>query len=170
MINTRVQVMLDDHILKAQTMHSSAYIKPFEEEMKEWEDKLISMQVDRGHLSVQQCDISVILRIFWMPGWGARSPGCTSSPSSTARTSWSRCQWRGGSSTRLTASGGTSWPRQCQIQEYYRPLASQTCWWDSVQILHNQVGSKALMKFQILKSFDWVGATVIYKLFSLFFR
>ena len=36
--------MLDDHILKAQTMHSSAYIKPFEEEMKEWEDKLISMQ------------------------------------------------------------------------------------------------------------------------------
>ena len=40
-----IQVMLDDHILKAQTMHSSAYIKPFEEEMKEWEDKLISMQV-----------------------------------------------------------------------------------------------------------------------------
>ena len=37
--------MLDDHILKAQTMHSSAYIKPFEEEMKLWEDKLISMQV-----------------------------------------------------------------------------------------------------------------------------
>ena len=37
--------MLDDHILKAQTMHSSAYIKPFEEEMKTWEDKLISMQV-----------------------------------------------------------------------------------------------------------------------------
>eukprot|EP00095_Tigriopus_kingsejongensis_P002576 maker-scaffold274_size229011-snap-gene-1.23 protein:Tk02576 transcript:maker-scaffold274_size229011-snap-gene-1.23-mRNA-1 annotation:"hypothetical protein LOTGIDRAFT_210054" len=39
-----VQQMLDDHILKAQTMHSSAYIKPFEEEMKAWEDKLISMQ------------------------------------------------------------------------------------------------------------------------------
>ncbi len=39
-----VQQMLDDHILKAQTMHSSAYIKPFEEEMKEWEEKLLSMQ------------------------------------------------------------------------------------------------------------------------------
>lgn len=39
-----IQQMLDDHILKAQTMHSSAYIKPFEEEMKEWEEKLISMQ------------------------------------------------------------------------------------------------------------------------------
>ncbi len=36
--------MLDDHILKAQTMHSSAYIKPFEEEMRLWEEKLISMQ------------------------------------------------------------------------------------------------------------------------------
>ena len=43
-IKLYLQVMLDDHILKAQTMHSSAYIKPFEEEMKEWEDKLISMQ------------------------------------------------------------------------------------------------------------------------------
>ena len=31
-------------ILQAQTMHSSAYIKPFEEEMKAWEDKLLSMQ------------------------------------------------------------------------------------------------------------------------------
>ena len=46
--NVSLQVMLDDHILKAQTMHSSAYIKPFEEEMKEWEDKLISMQVENS--------------------------------------------------------------------------------------------------------------------------
>ena len=45
-ISLSIQVMLDDHILKAQTMHSSAYIKPFEEEMKEWEDKLISMQAN----------------------------------------------------------------------------------------------------------------------------
>jgi len=46
-----VQQMLDDHILKAQTMHSSAYIKPFEEEMKDWEDKLISMQVFKFDLA-----------------------------------------------------------------------------------------------------------------------
>ena len=46
--------MLDDHILKAQTMHSSAYIKPFEEEMKEWEDKLISMQVSVELFHVNQ--------------------------------------------------------------------------------------------------------------------
>jgi len=39
-----IQVMLDDHILKAQTMHGSVYIKPFEEEMDTWEKKLILMQ------------------------------------------------------------------------------------------------------------------------------
>lgn len=39
-----IQVMLDDHILKAQTMHGSVYIKPFEEEMDIWEKKLILMQ------------------------------------------------------------------------------------------------------------------------------
>lgn len=39
-----IQLMLDDHILKAQTMHSSPYVKAFETEMQKWEDKLISMQ------------------------------------------------------------------------------------------------------------------------------
>ncbi|KAG8235430.1 hypothetical protein J437_LFUL015495 [Ladona fulva] len=39
-----IQMMLDDHILKAQTMRSSPYIKAFETEMQAWEDKLISMQ------------------------------------------------------------------------------------------------------------------------------
>ncbi|CAH8660135.1 unnamed protein product [Schistosoma rodhaini] len=38
-----IQVVLDDHIIKAQTMRSSPYIKPFEEEMISWETKLISM-------------------------------------------------------------------------------------------------------------------------------
>ncbi|XP_073998137.1 dynein axonemal heavy chain 3-like isoform X3 [Rhodnius prolixus] len=39
-----IQVMLDDHILKAQTMRGSPYVKPFEEEMQKWEEKLLSMQ------------------------------------------------------------------------------------------------------------------------------
>lgn len=39
-----IQLMLDDHILKAQTMRGSPYVKPFEEEMQQWEEKLVSMQ------------------------------------------------------------------------------------------------------------------------------
>jgi dynein heavy chain len=39
-----IQVMLDDNILKAQTMRGSPYVKAFEAEMQAWESKLISMQ------------------------------------------------------------------------------------------------------------------------------
>ena len=39
-----VQVLLDDHIVKAQTMKGSPFIKPFEDETNAWETKLTSMQ------------------------------------------------------------------------------------------------------------------------------
>lgn len=39
-----IQVLLDDHILKAQTMRASPFVKAFEEEMQQWEEKLILMQ------------------------------------------------------------------------------------------------------------------------------
>lgn len=39
-----IQLLMDDHLLKAQTMRGSPYVKPFEAEMQAWEHKLISMQ------------------------------------------------------------------------------------------------------------------------------
>ncbi|XP_036144833.1 dynein heavy chain 3, axonemal isoform X1 [Monomorium pharaonis] len=39
-----IQMLLDDHILKAQTMRGSPFVKAFEQEMQQWEEKLIMMQ------------------------------------------------------------------------------------------------------------------------------
>ncbi|CAG0885871.1 unnamed protein product [Darwinula stevensoni] len=39
-----IQVLLDDHILKAQTMRGSPYIRALESEFRQWEDTLLAMQ------------------------------------------------------------------------------------------------------------------------------
>lgn len=53
--------MLDDHILKAQTMRGSPYIKPFEAEMQQWEEKLIMMQ----DILEQWLIVSIVKLVFF---------------------------------------------------------------------------------------------------------
>lgn len=59
-----VQLLLDDHILRAQTMRGSPYVKAFEAEMQAWEEKLISMQDIIDQLMVCQATWMYLEPIF----------------------------------------------------------------------------------------------------------
>lgn len=60
-----IQVMLDDNILKAQTMRGSPYVKAFETEMQQWEEKLISMQDILDSWLTVKCHILLRYNLCW---------------------------------------------------------------------------------------------------------
>ena len=127
-------------------MHSSAYIKPFEEEMKEWEDKLISMQVE-APVEEGLCHVT---RVAGYPGRVAALPGELALPGAhlqlrghheadagggpqvqqghQPRISFGQKYCIEAKMFRLTGSGGTSWRRPCRTPGCCRPPASPTCW------------------------------------------
>lgn len=39
-----IQALVDDHILRSQTMHASAYIAPLEPLLQSWEEQLVGIQ------------------------------------------------------------------------------------------------------------------------------
>ncbi|KAF9412146.1 hypothetical protein HW555_009276, partial [Spodoptera exigua] len=55
-----IQQLLDDHILKSQTMRGSPYVKAFEADMVGWEEKLISMQDILDHAKPHGCTLEPI--------------------------------------------------------------------------------------------------------------
>ena len=57
-----IQALLDDHIVKAQTMRGSPYVKPFEAEMRAWEEKLVRMQVS-GETATRVVRCGEVIRV-----------------------------------------------------------------------------------------------------------
>ena len=93
-----IQMLLDDHIVKTQTMLGSPFVKPFEEEVQEWSDALNMIQ--------DVLDNALKVQATWMYLY----------PILARLILWLKCQKKAGGSLKWTSRGGILWAKPTPTQ------------------------------------------------------